>query len=398
MQDFVPAHDVDPNELIDLPEALDAMPQQQRKALLLREWQGLSYKEIAEELDLSQAAVETLLFRARRSLAAGLGEEPERKSALGRLRAGGDAGSAIAILKSLLFTGGAKVAATVATVAATSVVAATPVTRHAVEDVITPGHDRGHAPAHHIAGNPGSGGSPATPRATSHVAASGVHAAANRLAHGARTRAFARAHRPVSNAVLTPAASTFGHAPPAVDAAAPVAAPTVVDDAPAPAAAPGPAAPIAPAQPAPSSSDAGTPAAAPDPKPASAQPSTDNGNGRGSGDRSTTSVGQAVPPAVVSAASRKDDATDKSHANGKHGGTDDAAPTTLTAPPSTTAPDPAATAPATTTTTATDPATLPVPDPAATTTTTSTTPPAQDSGNNGNNGHGDDHDRSGHRR
>jgi DNA-directed RNA polymerase specialized sigma24 family protein len=34
-----------------------------------RPWQGLSYAEIAAELDLTQGAVETLLFRARRSLA-----------------------------------------------------------------------------------------------------------------------------------------------------------------------------------------------------------------------------------------------------------------------------------------------------------------------------------------
>jgi RNA polymerase sigma-70 factor, ECF subfamily len=123
VQDFVPAHQVDPDDLISLPEALVAMPEQQRRALLLREWQGLSYKEIADELDLTQAAVETLLFRARRSLAAGLTEELPRKQPkrlASRLRVGGDASSLLALLKTLLFTGGAKVAATVATVAATS--------------------------------------------------------------------------------------------------------------------------------------------------------------------------------------------------------------------------------------------------------------------------------------
>ena len=128
MQDSVPAHQADSDELIRLPEALEAMPEQQRRALLLREWQGLSYKEIADELELSQAAVETLLFRARR-IARG---RPHRRSrrcrsaSSARLRAGGDAGSWLALLKTLLFSGGAKVAATVATVAATSVVAATP--------------------------------------------------------------------------------------------------------------------------------------------------------------------------------------------------------------------------------------------------------------------------------
>jgi len=37
---------------------------------LLREWQGLSYEEIAAELGLTQSAVEALLHRARRSLRA----------------------------------------------------------------------------------------------------------------------------------------------------------------------------------------------------------------------------------------------------------------------------------------------------------------------------------------
>jgi RNA polymerase sigma factor (sigma-70 family) len=145
VQDFVPAHQVDPDDLISLPEALVAMPEQQRRALLLREWQGLSYKEIADELDLTQAAVETLLFRARRSLAAGLTEELPRKQPkrlASRLRVGGDASSLLALLKTLLFTGGAKVAATVATVAAASAVAATPGVRHVVEHLVAPSPHR----------------------------------------------------------------------------------------------------------------------------------------------------------------------------------------------------------------------------------------------------------------
>src|SRR3954463_14630133 len=143
MQDVIPAHQPDSDEFIGLPEALDAMPEQQRRALLLREWQGLSYKEIGDELDLTQAAVETLLFRARRSLAAGLSDEPATKAAgAGKRLGAGDLGSIISILKSLLFTGGVKVATAVATVAATSVVAATPMTRHAVEDVYAPRHDK----------------------------------------------------------------------------------------------------------------------------------------------------------------------------------------------------------------------------------------------------------------
>jgi RNA polymerase sigma-70 factor (ECF subfamily) len=44
----------------------DSMPPRQRAALMLRELDGLSYHAIAEALQLSPGAVETLLFRARR--------------------------------------------------------------------------------------------------------------------------------------------------------------------------------------------------------------------------------------------------------------------------------------------------------------------------------------------
>jgi RNA polymerase sigma-70 factor (ECF subfamily) len=69
LPDTVAAPRQDPVELMGLDEALAAMLPNQRRAILLREWRGLSYKEIAEELDLSQTAVEMLIFRARKSLA-----------------------------------------------------------------------------------------------------------------------------------------------------------------------------------------------------------------------------------------------------------------------------------------------------------------------------------------
>jgi RNA polymerase sigma-70 factor, ECF subfamily len=62
-------------ELDELSAALNALTELQRRALLMREWQGLSYREIADELGLTQSAVETLLFRGRRSLAARLGAD-----------------------------------------------------------------------------------------------------------------------------------------------------------------------------------------------------------------------------------------------------------------------------------------------------------------------------------
>ena len=68
------------DELLGLEDALRDMPELQRQAIILREWRGFSYKEIAAELDLTDAAVETLIFRARRSLASRL-ENPNARSA-----------------------------------------------------------------------------------------------------------------------------------------------------------------------------------------------------------------------------------------------------------------------------------------------------------------------------
>lgn len=58
----------DNEDLIWLRGALERLPENQRKAILLREWQGLSYADMAAELNLSIPAVEALLFRARRAL------------------------------------------------------------------------------------------------------------------------------------------------------------------------------------------------------------------------------------------------------------------------------------------------------------------------------------------
>ena len=77
IEEVVPGPNRQRDELIGIEDALAAMPGQQRRAILLREWQGLSYSEISAELELSQSAVETLIFRARRSLAQGL-TEPKR--------------------------------------------------------------------------------------------------------------------------------------------------------------------------------------------------------------------------------------------------------------------------------------------------------------------------------
>jgi len=107
------------DELIPLEDALAEMPEAQRRALLLREWQGLSYREIAAELEVSQSAVETLIFRARRSLARRLEAPRERLRRVGQAV---DVGAALSALKGALSTG-AVVKAAVAGVALTGLVA-----------------------------------------------------------------------------------------------------------------------------------------------------------------------------------------------------------------------------------------------------------------------------------
>jgi len=56
--------------------ALDSLPMRQRAVLCLRYLDDWSTAEIAEALELSIPAVESLLARARRSLGAQIGEDP----------------------------------------------------------------------------------------------------------------------------------------------------------------------------------------------------------------------------------------------------------------------------------------------------------------------------------
>jgi len=49
-------------------EAIDGLPERQRMALVLQQYEDLSYLEIADVMDCSRSAVESLLVRARRNL------------------------------------------------------------------------------------------------------------------------------------------------------------------------------------------------------------------------------------------------------------------------------------------------------------------------------------------
>jgi RNA polymerase sigma factor (sigma-70 family) len=72
-----------PEEIHELPAALAGLPPKLRQALLLREFKGLTYAEIAEQMETTVPAVETLLFRARREVAKMLrGDGRRRRIAL----------------------------------------------------------------------------------------------------------------------------------------------------------------------------------------------------------------------------------------------------------------------------------------------------------------------------
>jgi RNA polymerase sigma factor (sigma-70 family) len=126
MQDYLPGRAHEPaDELITLTDALEHLPESQRRAILLREWQGLSYAEIARELKVTQSAVETLIFRARRALAANLEMVVVKPRLLARARHALDLGWLLPGLKALFSGGVAVKAATAAVAVSTAAVIAT---------------------------------------------------------------------------------------------------------------------------------------------------------------------------------------------------------------------------------------------------------------------------------
>ncbi len=78
----LPAREHRGDELFGLPDALAGLPPNLRTAILLREWQGLSYAEIAGAMGTTVSAVETLIVRARKRLAATLDRQ---RAAIGLL-------------------------------------------------------------------------------------------------------------------------------------------------------------------------------------------------------------------------------------------------------------------------------------------------------------------------
>ncbi len=124
LEETVAAPERSSDALIGLTDALCSLPERQREAILLREWQGLSYHEVGQRLGLTQAAVETLIFRARRSLAAAL-DDPG-KHGRGKALCALDVGGLAAAIKGL-FAGstGVKLATLTVAAATTATVVAT---------------------------------------------------------------------------------------------------------------------------------------------------------------------------------------------------------------------------------------------------------------------------------
>jgi RNA polymerase sigma factor (sigma-70 family) len=265
LQEIVPGREQVADELIRLQDVLEEMPENQRRAILLREWQGLTYREISTELGLSQAAVETLIFRARRALAQGLEQDADTWKK--RLRRGADAGGLIACVKTLLGGGGAaaiKIGTTTALVATAAVAAVTapPAPKHASAH-------RAHAakvaePAAGLTAAPGPASSSLKPSAPVHVAVR-PHVVAARVHVGAESRAPQRPSVGAPTSPAEPPEDSTPAAPPAPPAAQTESAPAPEPEASAPAP------PASPAEPEP---QAVPPAA----DPPAEQPSESHGN------------------------------------------------------------------------------------------------------------------------
>jgi RNA polymerase sigma-70 factor (ECF subfamily) len=125
VEELVAAPEPQRVDLLKVTRALGGLPESQRSALLLREWRGLSYREIAAELETTVTATEMLLFRARRSLATLMRDEP-LKRARGRIASAINLGQLVPALKSLVV--GAVAANTAVGVAAVALI---PSVRHA---------------------------------------------------------------------------------------------------------------------------------------------------------------------------------------------------------------------------------------------------------------------------
>ena len=137
-------------ELSDVANAISALPPRQREALVMREFCGLSYEQVAAAMSVSESAVDSLLSRARRRLSEQVGYMPRAargalvvpaslREELSRLIPGLDpAGAAVASgaggAAALVSLGSAPVATKVVATGAAAVALALPVQATVRED------------------------------------------------------------------------------------------------------------------------------------------------------------------------------------------------------------------------------------------------------------------------
>src|SRR5918996_2391379 len=132
-------------DLSEIASAIARLPPRQREAIVLREFCGLSYEQVAAVMSLSGSAVDSLLSRARRQLVAQVGHIPKAaqgvlivpaslREALSRLIPGLDsAGTAAGVASgaagaaAVASVGSAPIAAKVAAAGAAAVALALPV-------------------------------------------------------------------------------------------------------------------------------------------------------------------------------------------------------------------------------------------------------------------------------
>jgi RNA polymerase sigma factor (sigma-70 family) len=104
--DTLSAPEPDPELVERLKAALASLPERQRKALVLREWRGLSSSEVAGRLGMRTSETYALLTRARQSMASALA------ATTGRTTVAVNLWSILAKLRAVLFGSAAKAAAT----------------------------------------------------------------------------------------------------------------------------------------------------------------------------------------------------------------------------------------------------------------------------------------------
>jgi RNA polymerase sigma factor (sigma-70 family) len=68
------------SDRVDVERALAALPRRQREATVLRYYLGFDVTEVADVLGVHEGTAKTTLFRARRAMAATLGERDDEEA------------------------------------------------------------------------------------------------------------------------------------------------------------------------------------------------------------------------------------------------------------------------------------------------------------------------------